>query len=179
MISPVIATSLRIGIRVTAERMDVAIVMPADGPSFGIAPFGDVDVDVLLLVEVGLGAVELGPRPHVRERRAGRLLHDVAELAGQDEVSLAAHERRLDVEDVAAGLRPGEAGREADLGLLALLAQPELRLAEEPGEVVGVTVTGVSTSLPMILRAIFRQTDAISRSRLRTPASRVYFSMSP
>ena len=40
VISPVIARSLRIGIRVTAERMDVAIVMPADGPSFGIAPSG-------------------------------------------------------------------------------------------------------------------------------------------
>src|ERR1035437_5640251 len=42
-----------------------------------------------------------------------------------------------------------------------------------------VTVSGVSASLPMIFRAIFRHTDAISRSRLRTPASRVYFSMRP
>ena len=94
-------------------------------------------MDVLLLVEVGLGAVELGARAHVRERGARGLLHDVAELAGQDEVPLAAHERRLDVEDVAARLRPGESGREADLGLLALLAQAELRLAEERREVVG------------------------------------------
>ena len=38
--SPVIATSWRTGIRVSAETSAVAMVMPADGPSFGIAPSG-------------------------------------------------------------------------------------------------------------------------------------------
>ena len=40
VISPVIATSLRTGMRQSAETSVVAIVMPADGPSFGIAPSG-------------------------------------------------------------------------------------------------------------------------------------------
>ena len=40
VISPVIATSLRIGTRVSAETSAVASVMPADGPSFGMAPSG-------------------------------------------------------------------------------------------------------------------------------------------
>ena len=40
VISPVIATSRRTGILVSAETSVVAIVMPADGPSFGIAPSG-------------------------------------------------------------------------------------------------------------------------------------------
>ena len=40
VISPVMATSLRTGLRVKAERMAVAIVMPALGPSFGVAPSG-------------------------------------------------------------------------------------------------------------------------------------------
>ena len=38
--SPVIATSWRIGIRVSAEHRAVAMVIPAEGPSFGIAPSG-------------------------------------------------------------------------------------------------------------------------------------------
>ena len=40
VISPVIATSLRTGRPDIAETSAVAIVTPADGPSFGIAPAG-------------------------------------------------------------------------------------------------------------------------------------------
>ena len=40
VISPVIATSLRTGMPVRALTMAVAIVMPADGPSLGMAPAG-------------------------------------------------------------------------------------------------------------------------------------------
>jgi hypothetical protein len=40
VISPVIATSRRTGILVSAETSVVAMVMPADGPSFGMAPSG-------------------------------------------------------------------------------------------------------------------------------------------
>ena len=79
VISPVIARSWRTGIRVSAETSAVAIVMPADGPSFGIAPFGHVNVDVDLLVEVALEPELLGARAHVAHRRLRRLLHHVAE----------------------------------------------------------------------------------------------------
>ena len=40
VISPVIATSLRTGMRNSADASAVAIVTPADGPSLGIAPSG-------------------------------------------------------------------------------------------------------------------------------------------
>ena len=40
VISPVIAVSLRTGRRVSAEISAVAMVMPADGPSLGVAPSG-------------------------------------------------------------------------------------------------------------------------------------------
>ena len=40
VISPVIATSARTGVFVIADNMAVAIVIPADGPSFGTAPSG-------------------------------------------------------------------------------------------------------------------------------------------
>ena len=40
VISPVMATSRRVGILVSADTSVVAMVMPADGPSFGMAPSG-------------------------------------------------------------------------------------------------------------------------------------------
>ena len=40
VISPVIATSLFMGISVIAEMIDVTIPIPADGPSLGVAPSG-------------------------------------------------------------------------------------------------------------------------------------------
>ncbi len=40
VISPVIARSLRTGTRQSADTSAVASVIPADGPSFGIAPSG-------------------------------------------------------------------------------------------------------------------------------------------
>ena len=40
VISPVIATSSRVGTPVRAETSAVAIVIPAEGPSFGMAPSG-------------------------------------------------------------------------------------------------------------------------------------------
>ena len=56
---------------------------------------GDVDVDVELRVEVGIEAEQLRARANVGQRGAGRLLHHVAELAGERQVALAARERRL------------------------------------------------------------------------------------
>ena len=40
VISPVIATSARTGTWITADKIAVAMVMPAEGPSFGTAPSG-------------------------------------------------------------------------------------------------------------------------------------------
>src|SRR6185295_18963825 len=92
-------------------------------------PRGDVDVDVALEVLL------LDPEPRgvgsgVGPGRPRRLLHDVAELAGQDELALAAHERRLDEHDVAARRRVVHAGRDADL----VLARHLLRVNAGPAE---------------------------------------------
>src|SRR5690606_38358032 len=65
-----------------------------------------------------------------RERGARRLLHHVAELAGDLDLALARHARGLDEEDRAAERRPREPGGHAgDGGALGDLAL-ELRLAE-------------------------------------------------
>src|SRR2546428_10866180 len=41
-------------------------------------------------------------RARIRERRPRRFLHDVAQLAGQDEIAFARHDARLDEHDVPA-----------------------------------------------------------------------------
>ena len=48
-------------------------------------------------------------------RRVRRLLHHVAQLAGEAQLALARHQRHLDRQDLAAHLGPGQAGRDADL----------------------------------------------------------------
>src|SRR5690606_1839421 len=54
-----------------------------------------------------------GVRLRVGERGARRLLHHVAELAGEDQPALAGRDRGLDEEDVAAHRRVVHAGRDA------------------------------------------------------------------
>ena len=69
-----------------------------------------MDVDVRVLRKVGSDA-ELD-RARIltkRERRERGLLHDVAELAGDVTLPFPSGLRRLDEEDVAAGLGPGQA----------------------------------------------------------------------
>ena len=66
-----------------------------------------------------------------------RLLHDVAELAGELELARAVHAGRLDEEDLAADARPREArGHARLLGALGHLAG-ELRGSEELAQLVG------------------------------------------
>ena len=101
---------------------DVASVMPGRRPVLRDRAFGNVDVDVGRPVEV-LGDVELVRlRAHVAHRRLRRLLHDVAELAGDRQPPLAGHPRRLDEHDLAADLRPGQAGGHADLVCASAIA---------------------------------------------------------
>jgi hypothetical protein len=80
------------------------------------------------LLDAQRGGVCLGVAPG----RAGRFLHDVAELSGQDEVSLAAHRLRFDEENVAAHRGVEHAGRDADL----VLARGALRVDSRPAQQV-------------------------------------------
>ena len=105
--------------RSSSEASAVAMVMPADGPSLGTAPAGTWMWRSRVLEEIRGDAQALGARADVAERGLRRLLHDVAQLAGERQALLAGHLRRLDEEDVAAVRRPGEAGRDA--GLVAAL----------------------------------------------------------
>ena len=84
--------------------MAVAMVTPADGPSLGVAPAGTWMWTVDFSKAVGSIPSSFVARPDVAHPGARRLLHHVAQLAGQDEVVLAVHLGGLDLDDVAAGI---------------------------------------------------------------------------
>ena len=131
VISPVIATSDRTGTPRAAETIAVAIVTPADGPSFGIAPAGTWTCRSCLLRNSGCDAQRFGLLPHVTERGARRLLHDAAELPGQRQTAAAArHQHRLDEEDVTARFGPGESRRHAGTRGAERRLRPEARRTE-------------------------------------------------
>src|SRR5262249_42908063 len=61
--------------------------------------------------------------------------HDLAELAGQDELARAGHPRRLDEEDIAADRRPGQSRGDARHARSHCGFAFELRRAEDGGKV--------------------------------------------
>ena len=61
----------------------------------------------------------------------GRLLHHVAQIAREAQAALAGREHRLDVEDVAAHFRPGEARHHADDAAHLVLLVEEFGFAED------------------------------------------------
>ena len=173
VISPVMARSLRTGRRVSAEIIASAIVMPADGPSFGMAPSGRWMWMSRLSGEV-VGQIQLvGARADVGERGARRLLHHIAKLARDHQAALARHRHHLDRQQRAAVRGPREAGRDADLAhapspcRASSAATP--RYCSTFFSVRRMRASGFET----MRRAALRQIVASWRSRLRTPASRV------
>ena len=96
-----------------------------------------MDMDIHLF-KVVLGQLELiHAGPAETQGRLGRLLHDIAQLAGEDQVAAPLHDDRLNIENLAAGLGPGQAGGQAGLvdALLFVLGQKTRRpqvLAQGP-----------------------------------------------
>ena len=136
MTSPVIPTVCLTGRPESSDASAVAIVMPALGPSFGIAPAGTWTWNERSSNADSSMPSSLGVRAHVGERDARRLLHHVAELPGEDEpVLLAGHRGGLDEEDVAARAGHGQAGRHpGDRGPLGRLLEellPAERVADD------------------------------------------------
>ena len=170
--SPVMPTPAFTGRPVTSDATAVVIVMPADGPSFGIAPDGTCKWN-LRCSNASLGHAELlGVGPHERQRDLRRLRHHVAELAGHLHAGLAVHRGDLDREHVATGARDRETGREPGHrrhasrprgGSAAGRRSPSGR-ARRPRRVA---------SPAAILRTALRVILPSCRSRPRTPASRV------
>ena len=146
---------------------------PALGPSFGVAPFGHMNVHVGLLIEIHVETQHGGTAAHHRHRGLNGLLHHFAQLARVRELALAGHHRGLDGQQLAADLGPRQTGHLTDTVAFLRLAVAEAAHAQILVEVFESTVTvfsaGVSSNCLTALRPIFDS----SRSRLRTPASRV------
>ena len=64
-------------------------------------------MEVLCGEYIGIDAESALARPDIAQRGLGGFLHHVTQLAGEGQLSLTLHRRGLDVEHVAAGLRPG------------------------------------------------------------------------
>ena len=132
MISPVIATSSRTVWFFSAETIAVAIVTPADGPSFGIAPAGTWTWRSCLSRNSASTPSSFACGADVAQRGARRLLHHVAELPGEDQVVVPGRQQaRFDEQHVAAGFGPRHAGgdagpRDAERHLLLESRRPEV-----------------------------------------------------
>ena len=164
--------------RVQSDASAVAIVTPADGPSFGHRPGRDVDVHVVVGEPVALGAPsDPACAAHAGERRLRRLLHHFAELAGDRQLALAGIGGRLDEEHVAAGRRLGEA-RWRRRGRVVRLRD----LARRSAAARAISRSRLLVDARLCLRFAFGdlarrlcgRSSPIRRSRFRTPASRVY-----
>ncbi len=77
-----------------------------------------MEVQVVLLIELGIDSEHGGTTPHDGHRRLDGFLHHVAELAGVDQLALARHDRRLDGQQLATDFGPCEAGDLPDLIVL-------------------------------------------------------------
>jgi hypothetical protein len=100
-----------------AETRAVAMVMPAEGPSLGIAPSGMwMWISVCAKISSSIPSSRR-PGSGVGVGRLGRLAHDIAELAGQLEDALSLHRDHFDEENVAAGGGDRESGRHPNLVL--------------------------------------------------------------
>ena len=110
------------------------------GPVLGDGALGEVDVDVLLLEQLGIDLERITPAADVAQRCLGALLHDIAQLAREDQQALPRHPQGLDEQHVAAHGGPGQARDHADAWSLEALVLQELHGAQQLVE--GLVVEG-------------------------------------
>ena len=175
VISPVMARRGLTGVLVSAETSAVTMVTPADGPSFGNGTGGHMNVDIGVLVEVGIQPKFERLGTHPGQRGLCRFLHDVADLTGDREMAstLRRYWLRRNRMSPPTGVQaspittPGRLTRSSTSSSSRYFGRPE--------EFHDDIACHVSWSpLPSsIRRACLRQMPEISRSRLRTPVSRV------
>src|SRR5699024_8836823 len=78
------------------------------GPVLGCCAFRYVQMQVVLLHEIGVNAQTIGARAHHRQRRLHRLLHDIADTAGNLRLALAGHDGSLNGQQFTTDFGPGE-----------------------------------------------------------------------
>jgi hypothetical protein len=131
-----------------------------------------VDVDVVPLEERRVDAESHGAALDDAQRRLRAFPHHVPELAGEDQPALAWRPRRLDEQDIApTGV---QARPVATPGTLTRIATSFSKRGGPSTEGRSPVVSVTRSALPSAIRtAAWRNAVPISRSRFRTPASRV------
>ncbi len=173
VISPVIATSLRTGMPVRADTMAVAIVMPADGPSFGMAPAGTWMCRVFFSkVSRGMPSSEACARVHDRPARA-----DSRMTSPSWPVRMKSSRPSMRVTSIAT-TSPPTSVTTRPVAAPVWSSDSSSPYSKRCGPSRSASFFGSMTVLRLrpsaTCRATLRMTLASSRSRFRTPASWVY-----
>ena len=113
------------------------IATPADGPSLGVAPSGTCTWMSRFSKIARLDAERRRRGADIGVGRLHRLLHHVAQLAGDGHPAAAGHQHGLDLQQLAADLGPGQARGDADQILELGLAVAEAADAGILVEVLG------------------------------------------
>ena len=106
------------------------------GAVLGNGAFRHVQVNVDVAVELAREAERLRLAADVGERGLRRLLHHVAELAGDGELAFAVEHLHFSSEDAAADFGPRQAGDQADFALFVRFGVAELGHAEKFADVL-------------------------------------------
>ncbi len=131
-----------------------------------------MDVNVVFLEKGWVDLERFRPVLDDAERRHRAFPHDLAKLARQDQLAVARHAGRLNEENIATHRGPGEAGGDAwHAGAHGHLVF-ELRRPEDAVKISASMRMG-NLSPSAMRTAAYLSAFPISRSRLRTPASRV------
>ena len=143
VISPVMARSRRTGILLSALEIAVAIVMPAEGPSFGMAPSGTCTCRSRVAIEIAGQAEAVRARANVRHGGLRRFLHHVAEFAGERQLALAIDDGGFRAENRAANFGPSQAGDQSHFALFMRQRVAELDDAQEVVDVLAGDGDGI------------------------------------
>ncbi len=100
-------------------------------------PLRNMYVDVEIAIEVTRQTQPMCARAHVRHGSLRRLLHYVAEFAGEGELAFAVNRSNLGSENRAADFRPRQACDQADFAALVDLAVAELHHAQVVVDIFG------------------------------------------
>src|SRR5262249_7189160 len=100
------------------------------GTILGDGSFRNVDVEVMVLEELVIDSQFFGLAASIAECSLSRLLHNLSQLAGQQQIPFPAHGRGLTKHDLAPCARPCHPCRHSDLVLLEQFLRMYFRGAE-------------------------------------------------
>ena len=165
--SPVIPTVCLTARFVSSEARAVVIVIPALGPSFGIAPAGTCTWnDLRFQNRPPTMSKGLPVRANPGEGDLRRLLHHVAQLAGEHEAALAVHAGRLDEEDVAARASDGKPGGHARHGVRSAASCQKRWRSEPVAQLWSRSIAIGASASPDAIRVAVLRSSFPSRAQL-------------